>query len=82
MHNVHFQCADALTANLENTALIFIDNQAWDANLVTDVWQKIHREAPVGVVVVEFGAADYFSGIVPSGDMEVQTYCYVGFGHL
>lgn len=70
--NVHFNCADALTAPLDNAALVFIDNQAWDSGLVTQVWHKLQQEAPLGSLVIEFAAADYYAGIVPSSGMQVR----------
>ena len=75
IENVQFSCADALTADLSNAALVFIDNQAWDAPLVSKIWQKIQNEAPIGTLVIEFAAADYYSGIVPTVTMQVCCCC-------
>ena len=41
---------------------------------MASIWRKIQREAPVGTLVIEFAAADYHSGIVPSGGMQVRVF--------
>jgi hypothetical protein len=37
----------------------------------SQVWTKLQREAPIGALVIEFAAADYYSGLVPFSDMQV-----------
>ena len=56
--NVTFRCADALTANLRDTALLWLDNQAWDPAFMRVLYAKIVDEMPDGALLIDFAALD------------------------
>ena len=59
--NVKFHCADALSADLRNTAIVFLDNQAWDSALVNSAYKKLEEEMPSGSLLVDYARYVYLS---------------------
>ena len=65
--NAQFLCQDALKADVNNAAVVFIDNQAWDESLMNSMWRKLEKDLPTNALVFEYNGADYYSALAPGG---------------
>ena len=55
-----FACADALTITLPpSTAMVYVDDTAWDEPTVRQLARKLARELPRGAIVVHNSVAGY-----------------------
>eukprot|EP00939_MAST-03C_sp_MAST-3C-sp1_P000999 g999.t1 len=63
IENARFVCADALEADIGHAGIVFVDNQAWDEQLMSLLWRKLSAQLPVGAVVFEYTGADYYASM-------------------
>ena len=54
IENARFVCEDALLADVDNAAVVFIDNQAWDESLMNSMWRQLEKKLPTNALVFEY----------------------------
>ena len=59
--NVHFHCQDALTADISDTMVVFLDDQAWDSELVKLMFTKLENQLPVGGILFDYVTAHEYA---------------------